>query len=211
MGLQGRHGVIVVLALALTAAVSFRAGGTVRAQSMGGEVTVTQMTASYQVELDIEAPQTMLAPDQAMGATSGEVMVDPSTMSGMSGRSMNGGSMNMGGEGQAVGTGTMAMGVGGQMTMSANGSDNHHLEVHIHDAMTGAVVSNVVPSIMITNQATGQSQMLDPVMATYGISEGPSDLHFGNNLHLDDGTYTISVALGSETAVFNNVTVGGGM
>jgi hypothetical protein len=86
---------------------------------------------------------------------------------------------------------------------------NHHLEVHIYDGSTGAVVSNIMPSISITD-STGASRSLNGVMAMYDPTVGQSDFHFGNNVYLADGTYTITATVGQETAQFSQVAVSGG-
>lgn len=140
-----------------------------------------QSTASYDVQLDLGPAAMMLTPDQAQGATSGELMVD---MPGM-------------------GTSAMAMTDEGQPV-------NHHLEVHVYDKSSGAVDSSVMPSITITNVATGASRPLSDVMLMYDVQTGQSDLHFGNNLYLPDGTYTIVVTIGQENAQFVNVAVSDG-
>ena len=36
-----------------------------------------------------------------------------------------------------------------------------------------------------------------------GIVEGPSDYHYGNNVDLPKGEYTVTVVIGSETANFD--------
>ncbi|MGI8690381.1 MAG: hypothetical protein ACR2M3_17515 [Thermomicrobiales bacterium] len=59
--------------------------------------------------------------------------------------------------------------------------------------------------ITITN-AMGMSRALD-AMAMYGVTAGVSDWHFGNNVYLADGAYTISVQVGNEQTVFKSVMV----
>ena len=82
---------------------------------------------------------------------------------------------------------------------------NHHLEVHIFDKQSGALVKDMLPTITITDQATGASRDMD-VMAMYGVTEGESELHFGNSVYMS-GTYTVVVTLGNETATFEDLTV----
>jgi len=137
---------------------------------------VPQATASYTIVLGIGPVETMLMPDQAPGATSGEVMAP------MPGMPMP--TMMMTDHGQPV---------------------NHHLEVHIANKATGAVVMDQMPMITITD-AMGTSRALDS-MAMYGVMEGVSDWHFGHNVYLPDGTYTISVQVGNEQTVFKGLAV----
>lgn len=95
---------------------------------------------------------------------------------------------------------------GGTMTMPSETTnvspDWHHLEVHIFDKKTGNVVKTVTPVLTVTNDATGQSQQV-PIVVMQGIVEGPSDYHYGNNVDLPTGNYTVTVVIGSETANFD--------
>ena len=159
---------LLVLFLGLIPALAFAA--------VGDNI---QETASFKMTLRVGAVETMLMPDQAKGATAGEVMAQ------MPGMPMP--SMSMTDLGHPV---------------------NHHLEVQIVNKANGHVVTDQLPVITVTDQKTGASRPLTAVMAMYGVTAGQSDWHFGNNIFLADGTYTITVALGSETATFKNVTVG---
>ncbi|HEY1297609.1 MAG TPA: hypothetical protein VGJ60_31390 [Chloroflexota bacterium] len=84
---------------------------------------------------------------------------------------------------------------------------NHWLDVHVTQAGSGAVVSDVTPTIRIVDRSTGESRDLPSVM---GMSGGmsTSDFHYGQNVFLPDGTYQISVLLGpADTAQFRDVVV----
>ncbi len=85
---------------------------------------------------------------------------------------------------------------------------NHHVELHIFNRVTGAVVTDTMP--MISSQATGLSRSLDNVMAMYDAAIGPADTHFGNNAYLPDGTYIFTATVGTEMATFADVAVSGG-
>ena len=150
-----------------------------RAQ-MPATVSQTQTTASYKIELDIGPAAMMLTPDQAAGAASGEVMV------AMPGMPMP--VMNTTDQGQPV---------------------NHHLEVHISNLATGAMVTTPPPTVTITD-SMGMSRVLSNLMLMYDVQMGPSDTHFGANVYLPDGTYTVEVMEGAETATFAAVMVSGG-
>jgi hypothetical protein len=80
--------------------------------------------------------------------------------------------------------------------------DWHHLEVHIFDKKTGDMVRTTPPVITVTSKATGQTQPV-PIVVMQGIVEGPSDYHYGNNVDLPKGEYTVTVVIGSETANFD--------
>jgi hypothetical protein len=49
---------------------------------------------------------------------------------------------------------------------------------------------------------------LQAVTAMYDVKEGPGDIHFGDNVHLANGTYRVTVSVGGERAVFKQVAVG---
>lgn len=95
---------------------------------------------------------------------------------------------------------------GGSMTMppdTTNVSPEwHHLEVHIFDKKTGNVVTTQNPVLTVKNDSTGQTQQV-PVVVMQGIVEGPGDYHYGNNVDLPTGQYTVTVVIGSETANFD--------
>lgn len=148
-----------------------------------GTTQQTRYTASYKIVVVIGPAANMLMPGQATGMASGEVMIQ------MPGMPMP--VMTMTDQGQPV---------------------NHHLEVHIFNRTTGAVVNTMMPVITITDETTGATRTLANVMAMYDITTGPSDLHFGNNVFLADGhMYTVGVTVGSETATFKSLAVSSGM
>jgi hypothetical protein len=104
----------------------------------------------------------------------------------------------------------------GQMTMPPGMDPSHmdmanmpgippewrHLEVHIFDKKSGDVVKILSPVLTVTSKSTGQVQLI-PNVAMQGIVEGPGDYHYGNNVDLPAGSYTVTVSLGSETANFD--------
>ena len=95
---------------------------------------------------------------------------------------------------------------GGTMTMPTDANnispDWHHLEVHVFDKKTGNAVKTVTPALTVTNDASGQTEQV-PIVLMQGIVEGPSDYHYGNNVDLPKGNYTVTVVIGSETANFD--------
>ena len=157
--------------------------GPVAAQ-MAPAIHVDQ-TPTYTVVLGIGPAEQMLSPADALVAKSGEVMVGggPTAPSSMDT------------------TMTMTPNMDQGMTV------NHHLEVHIMRNDTGAVVNDVTPTIRITDKATGTSRDLPQVMGMFGVQMGPSDLHYGQNVWLPDGTYTVTVMIGPDRAVFRDLIV----
>ncbi len=143
-----------------------------------GAVARTQITDHYRIVLEIGPLTTMLMPDQAAGAKEGEVMVG---MPGIPMRTMD--AMN---EGQPV---------------------NRHLEVHMHDKATGTVLSTPMPMIVLTDQA-GKSRNVSAIALMYNVKVGPQDLHFGQNLYVPPGVYTVTVTVGGERATFKEISLG---
>ncbi len=90
----------------------------------------------------------------------------------------------------------------GSMTGMAYPPGWRHLEVHIFDKKTGNVVKTVMPQITVTNAATGQSQTV-PVVTMQGLADGVGDFHYGNNVLMPNGQYTVSVVINGESASFN--------
>jgi len=98
---------------------------------------------------------------------------------------------------------TMAM---ASMTVTDQGHPvNRHLEVHNFNRSTGAEVQTLVPVVRVTNQATGASRQLTNMTACRVSRHLETEPHFGDNVYLPDGTYTITVVVGAETAVFRNL------
>lgn len=98
---------------------------------------------------------------------------------------------------------TMAMSA---MTTSDQGKPvNRHLEVHVFNKSNGAEVKDVVPAVRVTDQATGASRVLTNLMACRTSNHRGTEPHFGDNVYLPDGRYTITVAVRLETAVFRDV------
>lgn len=84
---------------------------------------------------------------------------------------------------------------------------NHWIDLHVTQTGSGAVVSDVTPTIRIVDKSTGEARDLQGVM---GMATGmnAADFHYGQNVFLPDGTYQISVLLGpADTALFRDVTV----
>ena len=100
----------------------------------------------------------------------------------------------------------------GSMAMDSDMADqgmhvNHRLMVRINEADNGSVVSDVTPTIRITDKSTGESRDLPHVMGMSG-GMGPNDFDYGQNVFLPDGTYLVTVQVApSDTAEFRDVMV----
>ena len=82
---------------------------------------------------------------------------------------------------------------------------NRHLEVHIFNRSTGAEVKDLVPTVSVNDQATRASHFLTNLMACRISKHRGTEPHFGDNVYLPDGTYTVTVVVAKETAVFKDV------
>jgi hypothetical protein len=140
---------------------------------------LTQSTAHYRITLEIGPVPTILRPDQVASATEGEV---PLSM-------------------PAMPMPTMAMTDQGRPV-------NRHVEVAVYDKATGARLMSPMPRITITDRKTGKPKALQAVTAMYDVKEVPGDIHVGDNVHLANGTYRVTVSVGGERAVFQKVAVG---
>ncbi len=92
------------------------------------------------------------------------------------------------------------------MTVTDQGKPvNHHIEVHIFNKGTGAEVKDLIPTVRVADQATGTSRVLPNITACRISKHRDTEPHFGDNVYLSDGKYTISVTVSSETAIFRDV------
>jgi hypothetical protein len=132
-----------------------------------GELERSLTSAHYRITLIIGSIPKMLTPEQAKGATSGEVMV---------GNSMSADPKNA----------------------------NAHLEVAIADKASGKLITNLMPSIVVTD-ASGKASKLEILMTMYDVKSGPADTHFGQNIFLARGQHSVRVTVKGETVVFKNI------
>lgn len=98
--------------------------------------------------------------------------------------------------GEVMVRGEMAIMVG----MNVTGM--YHLEIHVYNLTTGVVLSNMNVTIHIVNDNTNQTENV-PVAVMYDVTIGPSDTHFGNNVSLSPGNYTVIVNVSADTATFH--------
>ena len=99
-----------------------------------------------------------------------------------------------------IGGTMMSMGMGAQMP-------NHHLELSIMSSVTHTLVTKAMVSITIyTSPGTLVAHV--PVAEMRGVTNGPSDTHFGNNVFMKNGSYRVAVLVNSTPATFK-ITLGG--
>jgi hypothetical protein len=178
--------------------------------SVGAQSMLVQTTPTYTVILQVAPAAQMVAPSMSMSSS----MMDPmaEVIVGTVGMPMTGTDTSMSG---SMGSHDSSSMDSSSMSSSSDMADqgmavNHHLEVHITNNATGALVNDVSPVIRIRDKSTGVSRDLTDIMAMYSAQMGPSDFHYGQNVWLPDGQYDITVMLGSQSALFQDVMISGG-
>ncbi|HEX8812319.1 MAG TPA: hypothetical protein VF742_10040 [Terracidiphilus sp.] len=84
---------------------------------------------------------------------------------------------------------------------------NHHLVVHVfdkktHQAITDATVTMRFASTDGKGKPAGVPIEV-PVVVMQAIGKGPSSTHYGNNVTMPAGRYQVTVAVNSQSAVFD--------
>ena len=98
--------------------------------------------------------------------------------------------------------------MGSDMSMTDQGQPvDHHLEIHIYDKGSGAAVIGASPTVKITDQGTGASREYTNVRECLPPNDHGAGHHYGNNHYLSEGPYTITLGVGTDTAVFQNIVV----
>jgi hypothetical protein len=90
--------------------------------------------------------------------------------------------------------------VDGSMTEPKDPKNAKHVELHVHDAQTSAVIDDAIVDIAVTDSSNAVEHV--PIAKMYDLTAGPSDMHFGNNFSMPAGSYTIRVSVNGETADF---------
>jgi hypothetical protein len=144
--------------------------------SSAATITRTAKTARYSLTLNVGSAETMYT------------QADVKKMHPTSGEVMIGGSMSM--------AGSMA---------AMKGEVERHLELHVVARSTGATVTNVMPTISLTD-TSGMAMAATKVdaVAMQSVTKGASDRHYGNNVSLTLGDeYKASVVVNGEKASFS--------
>ncbi len=90
--------------------------------------------------------------------------------------------------------------IGGKMSMPKDMTTAHHLEIHVHALDSGDSVMDADLTIAVSDASKAVQQI--PVATMYGIAEGLGDIHYGNNIDMPPGNYTIDVTVNGEKAEF---------
>jgi hypothetical protein len=78
--------------------------------------------------------------------------------------------------------------------------DRRHVELHVYSRATGKIV--VEAHVTIAVAGADKKPLSVPIARMYGIDEGPDDMHYGNNVVLRPGTYSVRAAVNGERARF---------
>ncbi|MGB6985661.1 MAG: hypothetical protein WBD74_06770 [Candidatus Aquilonibacter sp.] len=105
--------------------------------------------------------------------------------------------------------GMLVMGGAAPVSPDAASHPNHHLIVHVYDAASGKAITDATVTISYS-QGTSPAHSL-PIVEMQAIGKGPQSTHYGNNLTLPDGTYTVTVTANGNTATFNVMATSGSM
>ncbi len=92
---------------------------------------------------------------------------------------------------------------GGQMSPMSMTGNTYHLELHVYNIKTGAAEVVPIDSVGITVTSPSGTKTTIPIAEMFDISQGPTDFHYGNNVQLTAGNYTVDTNIGSEKALFN--------
>ena len=165
--------------LAVTTLIAYVASATATF-AMNTERSTAQ-TAHYRLELDLGHSEEMYSKADAkrLEPSGGEIMVGGKMVGGMGamhGKTMNG--------------------------ASKPAPSVHHLELHVRSKTTGKAVRNAKVSISLTGPSLKQPIHV-PIAVMYGIAEGTSDWHYGNNVMLAPGKYKVLVSANGERARFD--------
>lgn len=87
-------------------------------------------------------------------------------------------------------------------TMDQGQPVNRHLEVHIHDKNNGAQIIDAIPTVSITDKTTGTLRTVPNVLACMTLKHREIEPHYGDNLYMTDGSYTVTVSIGDERTSF---------
>ncbi len=92
---------------------------------------------------------------------------------------------------------------------------NRHIELHVIQKSTDARRLDIIPTITVTDEATGISREMASwrevlgehpnVMACKTGKHKSAALHFGDNLYLPSGAYTLTVGVALESVVMRIV------
>jgi hypothetical protein len=92
------------------------------------------------------------------------------------------------------------------VALGADSHPNHHLIVHVFDQQSGkAVTDATVTMSAVPVDAKGKpiGTPIDvPVVVMQAIGHGPASTHYGNNVTMPPGHYSVAVTVNGQKAIF---------
>ncbi|HVO67693.1 MAG TPA: hypothetical protein VMT12_14550 [Syntrophales bacterium] len=91
--------------------------------------------------------------------------------------------------------------VGGAKPIATDAAShpNRHLVVHIFDAKTGKAITNATVSMnfqLLDDKGKPNGAVVDvPVVVMQAFGQGPQSTHYGNNVAMPNGNYSIAVTV----------------
>ena len=86
-------------------------------------------------------------------------------------------------------------------SMSSSTQD-YHVELHVYDIATGATVILPLSSVSISMTNSSGMATIFPIVEMFDAGQEPTTMHFGNNVDLSPGNYTVAVGVAGEQATF---------
>ena len=81
---------------------------------------------------------------------------------------------------------------------------NRHLVVHIFDAESGKVIPNANVKMSFHNLADSPGISIKvPVVRMQMVGKGVQSTHYGNNVVMPDGSYSVAVVVNRKKVSFN--------
>jgi hypothetical protein len=84
----------------------------------------------------------------------------------------------------------------------ADSHPNHHLVVHVFDTKIGHAVTDATVTMSFAPLKPGSTPSDVPVVTMQAVGKGPASTHYGNNVTMPPGRYTVAVTVNGQKAVF---------
>ena len=89
--------------------------------------------------------------------------------------------------------GMLIIGGAKPVSLNAQPAPDHHLVVHIYNAKTGKAITHA--KVLMSYQQDSMNKMNVPVVIMQEIGEGTESTHYGNNVSMGPGSYTVMVTV----------------
>jgi hypothetical protein len=102
--------------------------------------------------------------------------------------------------------GMLIMGGAKPIAPDATSHPNHHLVVHVYNAKTSKATTDAAVSMdfqLLDDKGKPNGAVVDvPVVVMQAIGKGPQSTHYGNNVVMPNGTYSIVVTVNGKKTEF---------